>query len=133
MFNDFSARDLQMAEMQTRMGPTKGKDFDTGYAMGPYILTMDEVEDINNLDFEVLLNGELFGGGNTSEMHWTFEEVIEYTSRDETLYPGEFLGSGTISGSKGSGCGAEVGRFLKSGDVVELKSPELGTLVNFID
>lgn len=132
LFNDFSARDIQMSEMKARMGPAKGKDFDTGYAMGPYLLTMDEVDDINNLDFEVYLNGKLFGGGNSSESNWTFEEVIEFTSRNETLRPGEFLGSGTISGNKGSGCGAEIKRFLKPGDVVELRSPELGSLVNTI-
>ncbi len=132
LLNDFSARDIQFSEMKARMGPAKGKDFDSGYAMGPYIVTMDEVDDLNNLEFEAYVNGELFGGGNSADMHWSFEEVIEYTSRDETLYPGEFLGSGTISGEKGSGCGAEVGKYLRPGDVVELKSPALGTLRNTV-
>jgi len=56
--------------------------------------------------------------------------VIEHISRDETLYPGDFIGSGTCSGSLGMGCGLEQGRFLAPGDVVELEVQGIGVLRN---
>ncbi|WP_103654447.1 fumarylacetoacetate hydrolase family protein [Agarilytica rhodophyticola] len=132
LFNDFTARDIQGREMGTRMGPAKGKDFDRGYSTGPYLVTTDEL-DIDDIECQVYVNGKLFGGGNTDEMHWSFEEVIEYTSKNETLYPGELIGSGTITGKIGSGCGAEIGQFLKPGDTVELKNSVIGTLKNIVD
>ncbi len=61
-------------------------------------------------------------------MHHKFEDVLVHVSKDETLYPGEFLGSGTV----GNGCGLELGRFLKHGDVVELEIQGLGILRNRI-
>ena len=65
-------------------------------------------------------------------MYWSFEELIEYISRSETIYSGEFFGSGTCSGSQGCGCGLEMGRYLKAGDVVELEVEEIGILRNRI-
>jgi 2-keto-4-pentenoate hydratase/2-oxohepta-3-ene-1,7-dioic acid hydratase in catechol pathway len=62
----------------------------------------------------------------------SFEELIEYISRSETLYPGEFIGSGTCSGSQGGGCGLEIGKYLKAGDVVELEVEKIGVLRNRI-
>ena len=132
LLNDFSARDIQMQEMKNRMGPAKGKDFDGGYAMGPYLVTLDEIDDLYDMNFQASVNGKVFGGGNSSEMHWSFEEVIEYTSKDETLHAGEFLGSGTISGKLGPGCGLERNTFLNKGDVVTLDNNILGTLTNTV-
>jgi 2-keto-4-pentenoate hydratase/2-oxohepta-3-ene-1,7-dioic acid hydratase in catechol pathway len=63
-------------------------------------------------------------------MYWTFEEIIAYVSQSETLHPGEFIGSGTCSGAEGRGCGLEMGRFLKAGDVVELEVERIGVLRN---
>jgi 2-keto-4-pentenoate hydratase/2-oxohepta-3-ene-1,7-dioic acid hydratase in catechol pathway len=59
-------------------------------------------------------------------MHYTWEDVIAYVSEDETLHPGEFIGSGTVGG----GCGLEQDRFLAAGDVVELEVERLGALRN---
>ena len=59
-------------------------------------------------------------------MHHKFEDIIAHVSVDETLRAGEFLGSGTV----GNGCGLELGRFLKPGDVVELEIAGLGVLRN---
>ena len=56
--NDFSARDVQMREMEGRLGPSKGKDFDTGNAMGPYLVTPDEVPDPYALSMVARINGE---------------------------------------------------------------------------
>ncbi len=130
IFNDFSARDAQMAEQKGRLGPAKGKDFDTGNALGPCLVTADEITDPYNLEMTAAVNGERWSRGRTSDMHWRFEDIIAHVSRSETLYPGEFIGSGTCSGPEGKGCGLELGRCLKSGDVVELSVEKIGVLRN---
>lgn len=132
IYNDFSARDIQMKEQGGRLGPAKGKDFDSGNAIGPWLVTADEIENPYNLEMKAKVNGELWSLGNTSEMSRTFEEVISYISQSETLYPGEFIGSGTCSGKSGVGCGLEHGKFLKSGDVIELEVEKIGILKNVI-
>ena len=126
IFNDISARDEQTKEMPGQLGPGKGKDFDTGNVLGPCLVTADEMPDPYRLDMEVRVNGERWGGGNSGEMRWRFEDCIVHASRSETLYPGEFFGSGTV----GSGCGLEQLRFLKPGDVVELEVEGIGVLRN---
>lgn len=130
IFNDFSARDIQMKEIAGRLGPSKGKDFDTGNAMGPCLLTPDEIPDPYNLTMTARINNEEWSRGTSADMYWTFEDIIAYISQSETLYPGEFIGSGTCSGPQGRGCGLEMGKFLKSGDVVELEVERIGTLRN---
>ncbi len=130
IFNDFSARDVQMQEMSGRLGPAKGKDFDTGNAIGPWFVTSDEITDPYNLTMQARVNGETWSRGTTADMHWTFEQMISYISRSETLYPGEFIGSGTCSGDQGRGCGLELGRTLSAGDVVELEVEKIGVLRN---
>jgi 2-keto-4-pentenoate hydratase/2-oxohepta-3-ene-1,7-dioic acid hydratase in catechol pathway len=126
LFNDFSARDIQMREIAGRLGPAKGKDFDTGNAMGPYLVTPDEIPDPYALRMTARVNGEERSRGTTADMHYRWEEVIAYISRDETLHPGEFIGSGTVGG----GCGLEHERYLSGGDVVELEAEGLGVLRN---
>ena len=128
IYNDFSARDAQAIEMIGQLGPSKGKDFDTGNAMGPCLVTADEIPNPYDLTMIARVNGEEWGRGNSGTMHWTFEDLIAFISRSETLYPGEFLGSGTV----GNGCGLEAQRFLKSGDEIELEVSGIGTLVNRI-
>ena len=132
IFNDFSARDIQLKEQGGRLGPAKGKDFDTGNVMGPYLVTPDEIGDPYNLTMLARINGEEWSRGTTADMHYSFEDLIEYISRSETLYPGEFLGSGTCSGEKGRGCGLEMDKYLKAGDVVELEVEKIGILRNTV-
>jgi len=127
IFNDFSARDAQFAEMPGSLGPSKGKDFDTGNALGPWIATADEV-DPSNLTMIARINGEEWSRGNSGEMHHSFAKLLAYASLEETVYPGEVLGSGTVGG----GCGNELGRFMKHGDVIELEVTGLGVLRNRI-
>jgi 2-keto-4-pentenoate hydratase/2-oxohepta-3-ene-1,7-dioic acid hydratase in catechol pathway len=110
--------------MPGMLGPAKSKDFDTANVMGPCLVTADEVEDPYNLTMIARVNGEEWGRGNSSAMRWKFEDVIAHVSRSETLYPGEFLGSGTV----GNGCGFEQMRYLKPGDVVELEVERIGIL-----
>lgn len=126
IFNDFSARDAQTQEMGGQLGPAKGKDFDYGNAMGPCLVTADELSDPYNLTMICRVNGEEWGRGNTSSMHWKFEDLLAHISQSETIYPGEFFGSGTV----GNGCGLEHMKFLKHGDVVELEVEGIGVLTN---
>lgn len=124
IFNDFSARDVQMQEVQLRLGPAKGKDFATG--MGPWLVTPDEVEDPRNLRMTAKVNGALWSDGNSGTSHWTFPQMIAYVSRSETLYPGDVFGSGTVGG----GCGYELDRWVQPGDLIELEITHLGVLRN---
>jgi len=126
IFNDFSVRDMQVVERPMGMGPMKSKDFDTGNAIGPWIVTADEIGDPHNLEMVARVNGERWGGGNTRGMYHSFGRILADISRDETIHPGELIASGTVD----NGSGFEVGRFVKPGDVVELEVGRIGTLRN---
>lgn len=126
IFNDFSARDEQMIVMEGKLGPGKGKDFDNANAFGPCIVTADEIGDPYALVMTARVNGEEWSRGSTAAMYHKFEDIIAYVSRSETLHPGEVLCSGTV----GTGSAAEQGKFLKSGDVVELQIDGIGILRN---
>lgn len=128
ILNDVSARDAQMVEMPGQLGPAKGKDFDTGNILGPFILTADEVQHPVALNMEAHVNGERWGGGNSSQMHHDFGAILAHISASETLYPGEVIGSGTV----GTGCGLEIGKQLQPGDRFELEIEGIGTLANRI-
>ena len=128
IFNDVSARDAQLREMQGQLGPAKGKDFDTGNVMGPWLVTPDELPDPYNLTMIARVNGEEWSRGNSGAMQHKFEDILAHASDEETLMAGEFFGSGTV----GSGCGLELGRFLKPNDVMELEVEGLGVLRNRI-
>ncbi|MFQ5692950.1 MAG: fumarylacetoacetate hydrolase family protein [Nitrospinota bacterium] len=125
IFNDWSARDVQGDIMSLRMGPAKSKDFDAGNSMGPFLVTPDEI-DAANLTMIARVNGEEWGRGNSGDMHYTFSDLIADVSRSETLEPGDFLASGTVPG----GCGLELDRWIRPGDVVELEVEGIGTLRN---
>lgn len=126
LFNDFSARDVQLNELRGYLGPAKSKDFDTGNAMGPFLVTPDEVGDIRQLTLTARVNGQQWTRASAASMQFSFPEIIAYVSEEETLFPGDFIGSGTLPG----GCGLEVNRWLQDGDVVELDGGVLGILRN---
>jgi 2-keto-4-pentenoate hydratase/2-oxohepta-3-ene-1,7-dioic acid hydratase in catechol pathway len=125
IFNDVSARDVQKKEMAMLLGPAKGKDFDDSNPMGPCLVTPDEI-DPRNLRTVARVNGEVWTDSHSSDMYWTFPAIIAYMSRDETLHPGDFIGSGTA----GFGCGLEHGKWLKPGDAIELEVEGIGVLQN---
>jgi len=127
IFNDISARDTQANEMQGGLGPAKGKDFDTGNVIGPCIVTADEI-DPYNLTMIARVNGEEWSRGSSSTINWKFEDLIFHISKSETLYPGEFFGSGTVGG----GSGLEMDKYLSPGDIIELEIEGIGTLRNKI-
>ncbi|MDE3176256.1 MAG: fumarylacetoacetate hydrolase family protein [Pseudomonadota bacterium] len=126
IFNDFSARDRQRAEMAGRLGPAKGKSFDGANVLGPWIVTADELGDPQTLNVEVRVNGETRAKGVTANMLFTFPQILAYASQDETIHAGEVFGSGTV----GNCCGLEIGRFLEHGDVIELHVDRIGVLRN---
>src|SRR6266704_548948 len=123
LFNDFSARDIQLYEMALTIGPSKGKDFCT--AMGPCVLTMDEVDEFD-IACTARVNGEVWAAGTTGNRRFSFAEVLAWASYGEDVYPGEFLAVGTVGG----GCGLELDRWIKPGDVVELEAAGIGVLRN---
>jgi 2-keto-4-pentenoate hydratase/2-oxohepta-3-ene-1,7-dioic acid hydratase in catechol pathway len=129
IFNDFSARDAQRIEMEGRLGPAKGKSFDGGNVMGPWIVTPDEIGDPYHLKMEVRVNGKMRSQGVSDGMLFSFEEIIAHVTQDETLMPGEFIGSGTV----GSGCGLELGWYLEHGDTIELDVEKIGVLKNKVE
>ncbi|TBL79073.1 fumarylacetoacetate hydrolase family protein [Paenibacillus thalictri] len=126
IYNDFSARSIQEREMTVGLGPAKGKDFQRGHVLGPYLVTADEISDVYNLTMTARVNGKEICRTNTRTIHWKFEDMIAHASRDEELVPGEVFGTGTV----GNGSGKELGKLLKAGDVIELTVEGLGTLRN---
>ncbi|SFB93554.1 2-keto-4-pentenoate hydratase/2-oxohepta-3-ene-1,7-dioic acid hydratase (catechol pathway) [Nocardioides terrae] len=125
IFNDVSARDIQFFEMSLTIGPSKGKDFCT--AMGPCVLTMDEVDEWS-VEMSASVNGEVWASGSTKNRQFSFAEVLAWASLDEDVHPGEFLALGTVGG----GCGLELDRWVQPGDVVELEASGVGVLRNTV-
>jgi 2-keto-4-pentenoate hydratase/2-oxohepta-3-ene-1,7-dioic acid hydratase in catechol pathway len=128
IWNDWSARDQQMKEGPLGMGPSKGKDFDTGNTIGPYLVTADEL-DVSNLRMVARVNGEVWTDSTSGGRQFSFEDLIVHVSQSETIYAGELWGSGTTTG----GSGLELDRWLKPGDVVEFEVEGIGTLRNRIE
>ena len=128
IYNDVSARDIQINEMRGQLGPAKGKDFDTGNILGPCIVTADEIPDPYDLDMCARLNGEELSRGRSGDLYHSFERMIEHVSRDETIWPGEVFGAGTIGG----GSGHEHDRLLQVGDTGELEIEKIGVLRNTV-
>lgn len=124
IFNDWSARDIQMPILETMHGPGESKDF--ANSIGPCIVTPDELSDPYALQMRALVNGEIWSQGSTGTMHHSFEDAIVQFSQSQPLVAGEIIGSGTVVG----GCGYEQGRRLQSGDLVTLEIDGIGSLSN---
>lgn len=131
IMNDWSARDLQRQEMSVGLGPAKGKDFATSF--GPFLVTIDEVQDRIDgeridLAMSASINDEELSNDNAVSMHWPFPRLIEHASRHAELRPGDVIGSGTC----GTGCllelGPDVHPWLQPGDEVELVIERIGRL-----
>jgi 2-keto-4-pentenoate hydratase/2-oxohepta-3-ene-1,7-dioic acid hydratase in catechol pathway len=125
IWNDFSARDQQKREGPLGMGPSKGKDFDGGNAVGPYLVTPDEL-DVTNARMIARVNGDVWTDSTSAGRQFSFPQLIEYVSQSETIHAGELWGSGTVTG----GSGLELGKWLKPGDLVELEIEGIGVLSN---
>jgi 2-keto-4-pentenoate hydratase/2-oxohepta-3-ene-1,7-dioic acid hydratase in catechol pathway len=125
LYNDWSARDIQMREGSVGIGPGIGKDFAS--SIGPCIATPDEFS-VEDSKLEARIDGETWSSGTLANMHFSFPQIIEYISQEATIVPGDLLGSGTI----GLGCGFEVDRYLSPGMTVELEAEGIGLLRNSI-
>jgi 2-keto-4-pentenoate hydratase/2-oxohepta-3-ene-1,7-dioic acid hydratase in catechol pathway len=121
LMNDWTARDVERAEMATGLGPAKSKDFAT--SLGPCVVTADEV-DPSSLPMLARVDGTVWSAGNLCNANWTFPEMIAHASAGEDVLPGDVYGSGTFGG----GCAAELGRRLEAGQVVELEGEGIGVL-----
>lgn len=122
VFNDFSARDIQLREMSGGLGPSKAKHFAS--SVGPCIVTLEGLGE--DLAMSARVNGELWSQGSSGTIMWSIGELVAWASAAEPLAAGTLLGSGTVGG----GCGFELGRSLSRGDVVELEIEGIGILRN---
>lgn len=122
VINDVSERDFQ-----TKLTGqwTKGKSCDTFGPTGPYLVTKDEIKDIQNLDMTLLVNGKRMQTGTTSTMIFTVAECISHLSQLMTLHPGDVISTGTPPGV-GMGIKPEP-IYLKEGDTMEVWIEGLGT------
>ena len=137
IFNDWSARDVQRAEMKVGLGPAKGKDFAS--SLGPIIVTGEALVDrsvrrpgVFDLNMTARVNGVEISKGNFKDIFWSFGEIIARASDTCELQVGDVIGSGTV----GTGCLLELtktqGPWLNAGDVVELEIERIGILKNII-
>ncbi|WP_395093434.1 fumarylacetoacetate hydrolase family protein [Vaginella massiliensis] len=121
LMNDISER-----HFQTDRGGTwdKGKGCDTFAPVGPWIVTKDEIADINNVGLWLKLNGEMMQDGNTRDFIYRIPKLISYLSQFLSFMPGDILSTGSPAGS---GMGKDPQIWLKPGDVIEYGGDYLGS------
>ena len=120
LVNDVSEREWQIEKMGQWV---KGKSHDTYGPTGPYLVTKDEIKDINNLKMMLDVNGERMQTGNTSTMIFNVDIIVSYVSKFMSLQPGDIITTGTPSGV---GMGRKPQLFLKAGDEMKLSIENLG-------
>ncbi|MGE0799164.1 MAG: fumarylacetoacetate hydrolase family protein [Lautropia sp.] len=127
VLDDISAREFQfdVSPPQT----TFAKSFDQSCPMGPWLVTRDEIADVQRLDIACRINGETLQQANTADMLFPVDRLIAYISRYMTLEPGDVIATGTPAGV---GAFRQPPRWLVSGDRVELSVEGVGTLVHGI-
>jgi 2-keto-4-pentenoate hydratase/2-oxohepta-3-ene-1,7-dioic acid hydratase in catechol pathway len=101
----------------------KGKSADTFGPMGPYLVTKDEISDVQKLNLSLDLNGKRMQTGNTSKMIFNMNFILSYLSNFMSLQPGDIVTTGT---PPGVGMGKKPQVFLKSGDEINLSIDHLG-------
>ncbi len=102
-----------------------GKWADGFLPMGPYLLTADEIDDVQNLNLTLTVNGQVRQNSNTSNMIYHVADIVSFLSHLMTLEPGDCIATGTPEG-----VALATGNFLKANDVIECKIDKLGTLSN---
>ncbi len=127
ILNDLSSRQRQTKVMPVNMGPSPGKDFAS--ALGKFLVTKDEIADLGACGMRALVNEEQWTDGRYGTVQHSFESMVAFASTARTLFPGDILGSGTV----GTGCGAELGKFLKPGDSIRLEINGMGELENRVE
>jgi 2-keto-4-pentenoate hydratase/2-oxohepta-3-ene-1,7-dioic acid hydratase in catechol pathway len=119
--NDLSEREYQLERLGTW---DKGKGCDTFGPFGPYLVTLDEVGDLNNLNLWLDLNGKRVQKGSTASLIFDVPTLVSYVSQFMSLQPGDVISTGT---PPGVGLGMKPPVFLKEGDVMELGIDKLGS------
>ena len=120
MVNDISEREWQIEKMGQWV---KGKSADTFGPMGPYLVTKDEIPDVQKLNLSLDLNGQRMQTGNTSKMIFNMNFILSYLSNFMSLQPGDIVTTGT---PPGVGMGKKPPSYLKSGDEMQLAIDHLG-------
>ena len=120
LVNDISEREWQIEKMGQWV---KGKSHDTYGPIGPYLVTKDEISDINNLKMSLDVNGNRMQTGNTSTMIFDVNVIVSYLSKFMSLQPGDIITTGT---PPGVGMGMKPQQFLKAGDTMRLSIENLG-------
>ena len=120
LVNDLSEREWQIEKMGQWV---KGKSHDTYGPIGPYLVTKDEISDVNNLNMSLDLNGIRMQTGNTNTMIFNVDKIVSYVSKFMSLQPGDIITTGT---PPGVGMGMKPQQFLKAGDVLKLNIDNLG-------
>ena len=120
VLNDVSARNMQIKDIGLSNPWFRSKSLDTFCPMGPWIVTRDEVDDPQELDLECRVNGEIRQRGNTRDMIFPVDELIEFISTHMTLEPGDIISTGTPEGISA----------ILPGDVVECQVQGIGTISN---
>ena len=120
LVNDISEREWQIEKMGQWV---KGKSHDTYGPIGPYLVTKDEIKDVNNLKMSLDVNGNRMQTGNTSTMIFNVNVIVSYVSKFMSLQPGDIITTGT---PPGVGMGMKPQMFLKAGDTLKLSIDNLG-------
>ena len=120
LINDISEREWQIEKMGQWV---KGKSHDTFGPIGPYLVTQDEISDINNLSMSLDVNGKRMQTGNTGTMIFNVFFIVSYLSKYMSLQPGDVITTGT---PPGVGMGKKPQVFLKAGDKMKLSIEHLG-------
>jgi len=120
LHNDVSEREFQIERGGTW---DKGKGCDTFAPMGPVLTTKEEIEDINNVNIWLKVNGKTYQNGNTKNLIFSVPFIVSYVSQFMTLLPGDVISTGTPAGV---GLGFNPPIYLKEGDVIELGADYLG-------
>ena len=129
IFNDVSARDIQIEDKQF----TRGKSFDTFAPCGPWITTADEITDIGNLQMTTKINGQVRQNSSTKNMFINIASIVSKLSNVMTLEKGDIIATGTPEGVALNNPGTP---FLKDGDRIDMEIEKLGKIQNtvkFID
>jgi len=120
LVNDVSEREWQIEKLGQWV---KGKSHDTFGPIGPYLVTKDEIKDVNNLNMILDVNGERMQTGNTSTMIFNVDIIVSYVSKFMSLQAGDIITTGT---PPGVGMGRKPQVFLKAGDQMKLSIDNLG-------
>jgi len=120
LVNDISEREWQIEKMGQWV---KGKSHDTFGPIGPYLVTKDEIADVNNLKMSLDVNGKRMQTGNTSTMIFNVNFIVSYLSKYMSLQAGDIITTGT---PPGVGMGMKPQQFLKAGDTMKLSIENLG-------